>query len=81
MANANFVVTVKIKGVNFPLLVAKMRRAQKAYFKDRKQSNLIEAKKIEAEVDKALKDRLTFKLSEDSQPRLTATPDEKDDEA
>ena len=36
-------------------LVLKMRTAQNDYFKNRTQSNLIAAKRIEDEVDKALK--------------------------
>lgn len=35
-------------------LVRRLRAAQKAYFKDRKQSDLIESKKLEKQVDQAL---------------------------
>lgn len=45
----------------FVELVAKMRVAQKEYFKHRTNGRLVTAKELEAKVDKAIKDLLTEK--------------------
>jgi len=42
-------------------LVAKMRAAQKEYFKHRTNGRLVTAKELEEKVDKAIKDLLTEK--------------------
>lgn len=44
------------KLLEFASLVARMREAQKKYFRCRQQSVLLDAKKLEAEVDKFLRD-------------------------
>src|ERR1700690_4255861 len=44
---------------DFVRLVSRMRTAQNDYFKNRTQSNLIAAKHIEDDVDKALKEGIT----------------------
>ena len=46
-------------------LVRQLRAAQKAYFKDRKQSDLIEARKLEREVDQALADGVIVPILEE----------------
>jgi hypothetical protein len=63
-----------MNGIDFIDLVASMRVAQKEYFKKRTQGNLVAAKKFEANVDKALKDQLQFKIGEDRPPELMETP-------
>jgi rubrerythrin len=59
-----------MNSVDFVDLVAKLRAAQKTYFKERTQSNLIEAKNLEAEVDRALEKEVVFQVSENKQPVL-----------
>lgn len=51
----------------FFLTVKKMREAQKAYFKSRLQGDLVNAKKLESEVDLALRDG----LQDESKPKET----------
>lgn len=46
-------------------LVHKMRAAQKAYFKFQNRSDLIEAKKLEAEVDRALQTLRAFERDQE----------------
>ena len=50
---------------DFITLVASLRRTQKAYFNNgRKYSDLIEARKLEQEVDQALKDGIGIPIEE-----------------
>lgn len=42
--------------------VRKLRQHQKAYFKDRKQSDLIEARKLEKHVDRALEEGIIIPI-------------------
>ena len=46
----------------FISLVRDLRAAQKKYFKDRNQSNLVAAKQLEGQVDQTLKDGLDLQL-------------------
>lgn len=46
----------------FTKTVKEMSQAQKTYFKERNQSNLINAKELERTVDKALEDGIVFDL-------------------
>jgi len=56
--------------VEFTQIVRRMRAAQKAYFKGLKKEDLIAAKMLEAEVDKALKDGV---VTEGENPSQKAT--------
>jgi len=53
--------------VEFAQTVRRMRAAQKAYFKALKKEDLIAAKMLEAEVDKALKDGVVTESENPSQ--------------
>ncbi len=44
----------------FVALVAQMRAKQKGYFKSRLQGDLIESKRLESEVDQALREGVTL---------------------
>lgn len=61
----------------FLVLVWKMRKHQKAYFTEgRKQSDLIESKRLETEVDKALKQHLEFSNGEPVELVMVVQEDE-----
>lgn len=49
-----------MRAEKFIELVAAMRTAQKDYFKNRLQLELIKSKRLESEVDKALRDGVTM---------------------
>ena len=48
----------------FIRLVAEMRAAQRMYFKFKDRATLVEAKKLETEVDRVIKDFETFEKSQ-----------------
>jgi len=71
MSGITFLDEATDKSVDFIDLVARMRTAQKTYFKNRTQSNLLEAKNYEAQVDVALRNTTLFRIhEEDRQPAL-----------
>ncbi len=55
---------------DFCELVAQMRAAQKKYFKARNQSNLVAAKELERQVDKALHGEIILRVDHNQQPEL-----------
>jgi hypothetical protein len=61
--------------VAFVDLVRNMRKAQKNYFKDRTQANLIASKMIEAKVDKALQEGVILRVTDNLNPKVCSLPD------
>jgi hypothetical protein len=62
-----------MNNLDFINLVKELRLAQKKYFKERTQSSLVAAKKLEAEVDKALDtldEYLVWKANQGTQAEL-----------
>jgi hypothetical protein len=59
--------------LEFINLVRELRQAQKKYFKERTQSSFMVAKKLEADVDKALEDWAAFNGKRDTQIGLFDT--------
>lgn len=57
-------------------LVWKMRQSQKAYFNDRKREDLFQAKQLEGDVDKVLKQWLVFENGEPAGIRTMPLEDE-----
>ncbi len=51
-------------------LVIQMRAAQIKYFKERSQSNLIDAKRLEKQVDDALQGKIVLRVDHNQQPVL-----------
>jgi len=59
------------------VLVWKMRRSQKAFFKEgKRKSDLIESKRLEGEVDKMLKEHLYFENGEPAALVMVGQEDE-----